>query len=653
MASISSLEFESKIVVSRSSGAANLGELKKWVITPLFVLFHCTSHLFCHEIQAKENIGKTGFGGKVTFYLMSSTYSDDYEIKQLNIAKKMVAKVLYVPYVNFDSVIRQALSDCDENMMVVNSDSNTTAMRACAFIGKHLNQRAIDIEANMRTSEVVDFKVKGSSKEWIKISKQYQLSTSSKFINEKAGVVVGDEAKEGWEEEEEGDEEEEEEEGGEEEDEGGEEEEKGGGEEEEEEEEEEGDEEEEEEEGGGEEEEEEEEEEGGAKEEDEGGEGGEEEEETKKRGKRNAQGGGRVGGQVTKPGKEQRLRSDFEATMAAKGMCCGCGAKPRIQRFTCKLCDRGYCDDGSCFEQRGEFGCHCAGGIIPMTKDSDRHGSGGGEEQGGGPRKLTRLRRGGAGGGGEEEGGGAEGSDSDGGGKEEGSGSDSDGEEGSDSDGKEGSDSDGKEGDSDGSGGGKEEGGWAGEGGKSGSEGEGEEEEEVEEDGEEEEKEKETKAAVARGGRTGGMRRRPGRLLKRGRRVLEREKDEEGDAETGAEEDEDTPEDDEGEEGGSEVVKKAKKAKKASATVQFKKQPQSLTAQVCNFVRRTARFGASADEYQYYEDCFNGNVPGFIRSAGQALLTSEEYMALPPHSVSYSCQVYCAWLGCISTLLYR
>ena len=100
-------------------------------------------------------------------------------------------------------------------------------------------------------------------------------------------------------------------------------------------------------------------------------------------------------------------------------------------------------------------------------------------------------------------------------------------------------------------------------------------------------------------------------------------------------------------------MKKAKKAKKASATVQFKKQPQSLTAQVCNFVRRTARFGASADEYQYYKDCFNGNVPGFIRSAGQALLTSEEYMALRPHSVSYSCQVYCAWLGCISTLLYR
>ena len=220
MASISSLEFESKIVVSRSLGAVNLGELKKWVIIPLFCFIPlcCTSHLFCHEIQAKVNIGNTG--KKVTFYLMSSTYSDDYEIKQLNIAKKMVAKVLYVPYVNFDSVIRQALSDCDENMMVVNSDSNTTAMRACAFIGKHLNQRAIDIEANMRTSEVVDFKVKGSSKEWIKISKQYQLSTLSKFINEKAGVVVGDEAKGGGEEEEEeeeeeGDEEEEEEEGGE------------------------------------------------------------------------------------------------------------------------------------------------------------------------------------------------------------------------------------------------------------------------------------------------------------------------------------------------------------------------------------------------------------------------------------------------------
>ena len=74
---------------------------------------------------------------------------------------------------------------------------------------------------------------------------------------------------------------------------------------------------------------------------------------------------------VTKPGKEQRLRSDFEAAMAAKGMCCGCGAKARIPRLTCTVCDRGYCDDGSCFEQRGEFGCHCAGGIIPMTKYSD------------------------------------------------------------------------------------------------------------------------------------------------------------------------------------------------------------------------------------------------------------------------------------------
>ena len=138
--------------------------------------------MFCHEIQGKENIGKTSL--KVTFYLMSSTYScDDYEIGQLNIAKKTVAKVLYVPYVKFDSVIEKALSECDdETMMVLNSDSNTTAMRACAFIGKHLKQRAIDIEANMRKSEVVDFKVKGSSKEWSKISKQYRLSTSSKQV---------------------------------------------------------------------------------------------------------------------------------------------------------------------------------------------------------------------------------------------------------------------------------------------------------------------------------------------------------------------------------------------------------------------------------------------------------------------------------------
>ena len=109
--------------------------------------------------------------------------------KKLNLAKKMVASVEYVPYLNFDSVINKALSgNRSESMMVVNADSNITAMRACASIGRHLKLNAGDIETNMRTSGVVDFNEHGTIKEWKLIVKQYKLSTASRFIDDKSAV---------------------------------------------------------------------------------------------------------------------------------------------------------------------------------------------------------------------------------------------------------------------------------------------------------------------------------------------------------------------------------------------------------------------------------------------------------------------------------
>ena len=90
--------------------------------------------------------------------------------------------------------------------------------------------------------------------------------------------------------------------------------------------------------------------------------------------------------QVTKPGKEHcdsvdSLRSGYEARMAEEGNCCGCGAKARNLRFTCKVCNRGYCDDGSCFENRGDLGCHCPGGIRPFGSQAVA-GSGGDQKDG-------------------------------------------------------------------------------------------------------------------------------------------------------------------------------------------------------------------------------------------------------------------------------
>jgi hypothetical protein len=52
-------------------------------------------------------------------------------------------------------------------------------------------------------------------------------------------------------------------------------------------------------------------------------------------------------------------------------------------------------------------------------------------------------------------------------------------------------------------------------------------------------------------------------------------------------------------------------------------------------------------------DCFDGKVPGITRAAGQALLTREDFMALPEHSVSHGYVVFCGWPAFKSTLLYR
>ena len=80
-------------------------------------------------------------------------------------------------------------------------------------------------------------------------------------------------------------------------------------------------------------------------------------------------------------GQLDSLRSAYEARMAEEGNCCGCGAKARNLRFTCKVCDRGYCDDGSCFDHRGALGCHCLGGIRHFGSQADA-GSGGDQEDG-------------------------------------------------------------------------------------------------------------------------------------------------------------------------------------------------------------------------------------------------------------------------------
>ena len=52
-------------------------------------------------------------------------------------------------------------------------------------------------------------------------------------------------------------------------------------------------------------------------------------------------------------------------------------------------------------------------------------------------------------------------------------------------------------------------------------------------------------------------------------------------------------------------------------------------------------------------ECFEGNVPGLTRAAGQALLTKEDFMALTEHSVSHGYVVFCGWPAFKSTLLYR
>ncbi len=100
---------------------------------------------------------------------------------------KVQAMVTYVLYADFDREIEAALAAPRgvQSVLVVHTDCNTTAMRACGLIGKRFNQKAIDIENGMRRSFLVDFKEHGTKKEWKSIVQRYKLSTASRFIDDK------------------------------------------------------------------------------------------------------------------------------------------------------------------------------------------------------------------------------------------------------------------------------------------------------------------------------------------------------------------------------------------------------------------------------------------------------------------------------------
>ncbi len=68
MASISSLEFDSQIVVSRSVGVVLLGDLKKWVIIPLVCIISFDLHIyFVMEFRVKITLESPAFKGKFHF----------------------------------------------------------------------------------------------------------------------------------------------------------------------------------------------------------------------------------------------------------------------------------------------------------------------------------------------------------------------------------------------------------------------------------------------------------------------------------------------------------------------------------------------------------------------------------------------------------
>ena len=182
---------------------------------------------------------------------------------------------------------------------------------------------------------------------------------------------------------------------------------------------------------------------------------------------------------------------------------------------------------------------------------------------------------------------------------------------------------------------------------------------------EEEVKKGSVKASAAHGGRIGG--RRKGEVEKNKKNEGKGEENEEEEEEEENEEDEEEVEegeekegeDEDEEEGGRKGgcnakkgggVKKAKgggnakkgggvKKVKASAA-QFKKKPEILTAQLSTLLRRTSKFGTLDDEMAFYNDCCAGIMPGFTPAAGQVQLTQEQFIDLPPQSVSYSYVIY-------------
>ena len=74
---------------------------------------------------------------------------------------------------------------------------------------------------------------------------------------------------------------------------------------------------------------------------------------------------------------------------------------------------------------------------------------------------------------------------------------------------------------------------------------------------------------------------------------------------------------------------------------------------VGNFIRRTAKFGSAEQEYDLYCNCFNGIVVGFTADSGQAMLTRDEFMRLPPQTVKLYAILYFAWFYFMSALNYR
>jgi hypothetical protein len=148
-------------------------------------------------MQALSNISKKSTGTKSTIYVLSEDNSGkkDYQLKN---REKVLAKVVHVPYNDCEIAIKGALtqSRTKKGMLIVSSDSNLTSMLACGLIGKHLNQKAFDIETEMRKSMVVDFSEMDSSVVWKAIVKRVKLSTSTKLIEDLCAVDENEDGEE-------------------------------------------------------------------------------------------------------------------------------------------------------------------------------------------------------------------------------------------------------------------------------------------------------------------------------------------------------------------------------------------------------------------------------------------------------------------------